>query len=116
MENRARNFGTGGYKGRIIFLGDGTEVLTDSDDTEMFDHSEEDRDLATQVSKNSTADANDDNGLPPRAPSPPPRGPKKQQESSEAQTDASTKETAASDPAKSTTDGEPKSESSASKD
>ncbi|KAK4230259.1 phosphatase 2C-domain-containing protein [Podospora fimiseda] len=44
-----RSFGIGGYKGRIIFLGDGTEVLTDSDDTEMFDHAEEDKDLASQV-------------------------------------------------------------------
>lgn len=38
-------------RGRIILLGDGTEVLTDSDDTEMFDHSEEDKDLASQVNK-----------------------------------------------------------------
>ncbi|KAF4631448.1 hypothetical protein G7Y89_g6681 [Cudoniella acicularis] len=30
---------------------DGTEVLTDSDDTEMFDHQEEDKDLASQVNK-----------------------------------------------------------------
>ncbi|KAK4104177.1 PP2C-domain-containing protein [Parathielavia hyrcaniae] len=52
--NKSKNFGIGGYKGRIIFLGDGTEVLTDSDDTEMFDNSEEDRDLASQVSKGSS--------------------------------------------------------------
>jgi len=37
--------------GRIILLGDGTEILTDSDDTEMFDQSEEDRDLDSQVHK-----------------------------------------------------------------
>ncbi|KAH8901000.1 PP2C-domain-containing protein [Thozetella sp. PMI_491] len=49
-------FGIGSYKGRIIFLGDGTEVLTDSDDTEMFDNSEEDKDLASQVSKSSSQD------------------------------------------------------------
>ncbi len=42
-------------RGRIILLGDGSEVLTDSDDTEMFDHSEEDRDLDSQVHKNETA-------------------------------------------------------------
>jgi len=30
--------------GRIIMLGDGTEVLTDSDDTEMFDYDEEEGD------------------------------------------------------------------------
>lgn len=42
---------TANQRGRIILLGDGTEVLTDSDDTEMFDHQEEDKDLASQVSK-----------------------------------------------------------------
>lgn len=35
-------------------------MLTDSDDTEMFDNSEEDKDLASQVSKKSTS--TDDNG------------------------------------------------------
>lgn len=30
-------------------------MLTDSDDTEMFDNSEEDKDLASQVSKTSTS-------------------------------------------------------------
>lgn len=49
--NKGKPFGMGGYKGRIIFLGDGTEVLTDADDTEMFDNVEEDKDLASQVSK-----------------------------------------------------------------
>lgn len=53
MEHKSKNsFGIGGYRGRIIFLGDGTEVLTDTDDTEMLDNSsEEDKDLASQVSK-----------------------------------------------------------------
>ena len=46
-----RNRGVGGRSGRIILLGDGTEVLTDSDETEMFDHEEEDKDLASQVGK-----------------------------------------------------------------
>ena len=46
-----RTFGVSGYKGRIIFLGDGTEVLTDSDDTEMIDNAEEDKDLVSQVDK-----------------------------------------------------------------
>ncbi|KAK4144263.1 phosphatase 2C-like domain-containing protein [Dichotomopilus funicola] len=51
-QKQGRSFGMGAYKGRIIFLGDGTEVLTDSDDTEMFDNSEEeDKDLISQVSK-----------------------------------------------------------------
>lgn len=48
---QGKTFGLGGYRGRIIFLGDGTEVLTDSDDTEMFDNSEEDKDLISQVAK-----------------------------------------------------------------
>ncbi len=52
-QNKGKSFGIGGYRGRIIFLGDGTEVLTDSDDTEMFDNSEEDKDLVSQVSKGS---------------------------------------------------------------
>jgi protein phosphatase 2C family protein 2/3 len=52
---QSKSFGIGGYRGRIIFLGDGTEVLTDSDDTEMFDNSEEDKDLASQVSKASSS-------------------------------------------------------------
>ncbi|KAI1362902.1 phosphatase 2C-like domain-containing protein [Xylaria arbuscula] len=89
-ESKARNFGVSGYKGRIIFLGDGTEVLTDSDDAEMFDNSEEDRDLATQVSKNNA----DDNEAPPRAPSPPPRA-KKQQETTKTENEESTKKEAA---------------------
>ena len=52
-DNRSQLFGVGGHRGRIIFLGDGSEVLTDSDDTEMFDR--EDKDLDSQVSKASTA-------------------------------------------------------------
>jgi protein phosphatase 2C family protein 2/3 len=43
-------------RGRIILLGDGSEVLTDSDDTEMFDHSEEDKDLESQVQKSEKTD------------------------------------------------------------
>jgi len=43
--------GIGGRSGRIILLGNGTEVLTDSDDTEMFDHDAEDKDLESQVTK-----------------------------------------------------------------
>ncbi|EEQ86885.2 protein phosphatase [Blastomyces dermatitidis ER-3] len=42
----------GGRSGRIILLGDGTEVLTDmGDDEDMFDHTEEDKDLESQVRK-----------------------------------------------------------------
>ncbi|KAI1381053.1 PP2C-domain-containing protein [Hypoxylon crocopeplum] len=91
MENKSKTFGIGGYKGRIIFLGDGTEVLTDSDDTEMFDNSEEDKDLASQVSKSSSGEEEADlSRPPPRAPSPPPRTPKKQEDKSQAKSDGST--------------------------
>ena len=54
MDQKIKSFG-GNQRGRIILLGDGTEVLTDSDDTEMFDHSEEDKDLDSQVHKGQVA-------------------------------------------------------------
>jgi protein phosphatase 2C family protein 2/3 len=79
-ENKSRgggsSFGIGGYKGRIIFLGDGTEVLTDSDDTEMFDNAEEDKDLASQVSKDSSA-SNAEEASNPHEEIPSPSHPKK---------------------------------------
>jgi protein phosphatase 2C family protein 2/3 len=50
MDQKNKPF-SANQRGRIILLGDGTEVLTDSDDTEMFDHQEEDKDLASQVHK-----------------------------------------------------------------
>lgn len=37
--------------GRIILLGNGTEVVTESDELEVFDHEDDDRDLENQVSK-----------------------------------------------------------------
>ncbi|KAI9723495.1 MAG: Protein phosphatase 2C 2 [Chrysothrix sp. TS-e1954] len=49
MDSRTRDLG--GRSGRIILLGDGTEVLTDSADSDMFDHDEEDKDLESQVDK-----------------------------------------------------------------
>lgn len=51
LDLNQRTRGIGGRSGRIILLGDGTEVLTDSDETEMFDHEEEDKDLDSQVTK-----------------------------------------------------------------
>ena len=63
LDQRTR--GIGGRHGRIILLGDGTEVLTDSDDQEMFDHDEEDKDLDAQVSKShSQAEPESDKGQP----------------------------------------------------
>lgn len=40
--NNSKSFGMGGYRGRIIFLGDGTEVLTDGDDPGMFEQESKD--------------------------------------------------------------------------
>ena len=51
MDQKGSKSFSGSQRGRIILLGDGTEVLTDTDDTEMFDHGEEDKDLASQVHK-----------------------------------------------------------------
>jgi len=51
MDSKLKTFGGNNQRGRIILLGDGTEVLTDSDDTEMFDHADEDKDLDSQVHK-----------------------------------------------------------------
>lgn len=40
-----------GLGGRIILLGDGTEISADAADSDMFDHDDEDKDLDSQVSK-----------------------------------------------------------------
>ncbi|KAF2025116.1 protein phosphatase-like protein 2c [Setomelanomma holmii] len=40
-----------GLGGRIILLGDGTEINTDAPDSDMFDHEDEDKDLDSQVDK-----------------------------------------------------------------
>lgn len=72
-----RSRGNVGRSGRIILLGDGTEVLTDGDDTEMFDHDDEDRDLESQVTKGlpkfSTGKSEPRNG---REDTPAPEGPR----------------------------------------
>ena len=49
LDNRFRpSSGTGG---RIILLGDGTEIETDGADNEMFDNDDEEKDLDSQVNK-----------------------------------------------------------------
>ena len=60
--DRTKPLGVGGVaaamKGRIIFLGDRNEVMTNTssnDDTEMVDGAE-DKDLASQVSKSSSSE------------------------------------------------------------
>ncbi|KAF2642242.1 PP2C-domain-containing protein [Massarina eburnea CBS 473.64] len=40
-----------GLGGRIILLGDGTEITTEAADAEMFDHEDEEKDLDSQVDK-----------------------------------------------------------------
>jgi protein phosphatase 2C family protein 2/3 len=40
-----------GLGGRIILLGDGTEISTEAPDSEMFNQDDEDKDLDSQVDK-----------------------------------------------------------------
>ncbi|ORY11083.1 phosphatase 2C-domain-containing protein [Clohesyomyces aquaticus] len=47
-----------GMGGRIILLGDGTEISTEAADAEMFDHDDEDKDLDSQVDKFKETTAN----------------------------------------------------------
>lgn len=47
MDNRSRAFSV--RAGRIILLGDGTEVHADQDEEELFDATEEDKDPESQV-------------------------------------------------------------------
>jgi protein phosphatase 2C family protein 2/3 len=49
LDSRFRPNNGGG--GRIILLGDGTEVSTEGQDGEMFDNEDEDKDLDSQVNK-----------------------------------------------------------------
>lgn len=71
LEHRTR--GVGGRSGRIILLGDGTEVLTDSDETDMFDYEEEDKDLASQVGKRQTKSDDEGRGGREETPGPEPQ-------------------------------------------
>lgn len=55
LDSRFRpSTGTGG---RIILLGDGTEIETNGADNEMFNNDDEDKDLDSQVSKFSKDDS-----------------------------------------------------------
>ncbi|KAI4095479.1 MAG: hypothetical protein Q9206_006530 [Seirophora lacunosa] len=51
--------GFAGRSGRIILLGNGTEVVTDSDEQEAFDHEDDDLDLENQVSKHDASASTD---------------------------------------------------------
>lgn len=68
LDQRSR--GTGGRSGRIIFLGDGSEVLTDSDERETFDHAEEDKDLDSQVVKRQSTASEESRGAREETPCP----------------------------------------------
>lgn len=54
--DKSRNAVSGGKRGRIILLGDGSEVLTGSEDTDMIDNQEEAEDLANQATKAKSAE------------------------------------------------------------
>jgi protein phosphatase 2C family protein 2/3 len=54
LDNEQHSRMSSGQSGRVILLGDGTEIMTDSgeNDTDMFDQSDdEEKDLESQVSK-----------------------------------------------------------------
>ncbi|KAJ8109121.1 hypothetical protein OPT61_g7690 [Boeremia exigua] len=58
LDHRFRQ--TSGTGGRIILLGDGTEIETDGADSGMFDNDDEEQDLDSQVNKFSKDDAKRD--------------------------------------------------------
>lgn len=51
MDQRTRSIGNSGRSGRTILLGNGTEVLTNPDDSDTFEHGDEDKDLQSQIDK-----------------------------------------------------------------
>jgi protein phosphatase 2C family protein 2/3 len=57
-DSRARSFG--GLGGRIILLGDGTEIDPDGPEADMFDHEDEDGDLQHQVGQGRVEEVDDD--------------------------------------------------------
>jgi protein phosphatase 2C family protein 2/3 len=98
-----------GLGGRIILLGDGTEISTDAPDSEMFDQDDEDKDLDSQVDKYNTRDSAGDQNAPEETPGPhtaeSPSSVKT--ENSDAAGQTASKDTPSAD--KSTTDERPKS-------
>ena len=51
LDMDSRDRGVGGRSGRIILLGDGTEVLTDGDDADTYDHEEDEKNSETETGK-----------------------------------------------------------------
>lgn len=47
-----------GLGGRVILLGDGTEISSETHDGEMFDNDDEDKDLESQVNKYNKEESN----------------------------------------------------------
>lgn len=82
---RHRGPGFGGRSGRIILLGDGSEVLTDStDDVEMFDHSmDDDKDIESQIKKGDIETGDDDSTRSEREGNPGPQSGEKEHEKHE---------------------------------
>lgn len=91
MDNdRARGFSV--RSGRIILLGDGTELIPEQNDEELFDQTEEDRDLPRQAQHESPDSVrNEREGTP---------GPQSKTDASK--TDESTSTTAKSDDSETT--------------
>jgi protein phosphatase 2C family protein 2/3 len=58
MDLDARFRPNSGQGGRIILLGDGTEISTEAPDGDMFDHDDEDKDLESQVDKYNKEESN----------------------------------------------------------
>lgn len=86
-----RSKGIGSKNGRIILLGDGTEVLTDSDDTKMFDHNEEEKDTENQVSKGTQVRSDEDSMRSEREGTPAPQSVQRTESPSSTQTEESEK-------------------------
>ena len=81
MDLDQRTQGLNDQPGRVIYLGDGTEVLTDGDDVDMFDQDEEDKDLDAQVTRGQVGSNDEDQRLRSEREATP--GPESKQEGSE---------------------------------
>lgn len=53
--NQGQTFGAGGYRGRAILLGDGTQVLTTEESGEEWDNADEENDIKNQVPRSSAS-------------------------------------------------------------
>lgn len=68
--NQGQTFGAGGYRGRAILLGDGTQVLTTEESGEEWDNADEENDIKNQVPRSSAStDSKDEASKPTTNPS-----------------------------------------------